>query len=397
MKEKKKFQIKTIIFLLAIISIVFSIIYYISVYEQADIEKVLPLAISEATRFEEINSNPLAFRAYKDSEVIGYCALGKASGYQSQIEMLVSIDLKGVVTNVIVFNQSETPSFFYRLIDDKFFSQFLDKNIENGFTLDKEIDAVTGSTVSSLAVTKAINVAITYIGENELQFDNVTNPYAELIFGYREIFLLMIIAFSILSMYLNTKKIRPLILLFSVVVLGFMYNVFITNISFATLFVGQIPSFENIYWWILLGMTIVIVFFSGKNIFFYWICPFGAFQDLLNKYITIKGFRPSHQVEKWALKLPAFLTWFALVMAFLYGNPNIASYEPFAVFFSQVGTGLQWFLLVIVVFSNFVIRRFWCRYFCPVGYIMFLISRLKRKGVRLWKKVKDGKTIFSSH
>lgn len=395
-KKKSKISINAIIFWLAILSLILSLIYYFNVYKQADIKNVLPLAIPQATNFQEINSDPLTFRAYEGSNLIGFCTLGEASGYQSQIEMLVSVDLNGIITNVIVYNQSETQSFFYRLIDEEFFSQFLNQNIKDGFILDEDIDAVTGSTVSSLAVTKAVNEAITYIGEKELQMDHIKNPYDEIVFGYREIFLLCILAFSILSIYINTRKIRPFILLFSVIVLGFMYDVFITNSSFATLLTGQIPSFVNIYWWIFIPLIIVIVFFSGKNIFFNWICPFGAFQELLNNFASIKSFKPSTKVDNWARKLPALLTWFALILAFLYGNPNIATFEPFASFFSQIGTGIQWFLLVIVVFSNFIIKRFWCRYFCPVGYIMFFISRLKRKGVRLWKRVRNGRTIFSS-
>lgn len=382
-----------LIFWFAIVTVIISLCYYMFFAQDTDIESLLQQAIPEATNFEQLNKEPLVYQALKDSEVIEYCAIDKATGYQSSVVMLAAIDLKGNVKNVSIVDQAETPSFFNKLIDEEFFTQFNDLKINNGFEFGENIDAVTGATVSSLAVTKAINKAVKYVGENQLNI-NVRDPYTKIEFGNKEIALIIVMAMAVYATYKRKAKIRTFVLIFSVVVLGFWYNAFITYGILVSLLGGSIPPPQNLGWYILVAGTLILVFITGKNLFCYWMCPFGAMQELIHK-LGVNGFKPSPKIDKWARKLPGFFAWVAIVLAFLLGNLHIASFEPFATLFNQVGTGLQWLLLPFVLFTSLIINRFWCNHFCPVGYVMKLVAKLKRNGVALWKKVRVGKTISS--
>lgn len=377
-----------ITFWLAIVSVITALCYYMFFAKNTDIEAVLHQTVPEADNFEQINKEPLAFKALKDNKVIYYCAIDKARGYQSLVAMLAVVDPDGNLKNVAVIEQQETPVFFGRLINKKFIDQFAGQKINNGFKLGENIDAVTGATVSSTAVTRAVNNAVKYIGASQLDI-SVRDTYSKVEFGRKEIFLIIVMALAVYATYRKKAGIRTFVLVFTVVVLGFWYNTFITYGMLASLLGGSLPPPQNLNWYVLVGGTLLLVSVTGKNLFCFWICPFGATQELIHK-LGVRGFKVSPQIDKWAQKLPGVFAWFALVLAYIIGNPNIANFEPFATLFSQTGTNLHWLLLPLVLFASLIIYRFWCNYFCPVGYVMRLVAKLKRTVEKIWKKAANG-------
>ncbi len=52
-----------------------------------------------------------------------------------------------------------------------------------------------------------------------------------------------------------------------------------------------------------------------------------------------------------------------------YGN-----IEPYVTLFSLHGNFFAWLLVFTVIVMNLRLRRFWCRYFCPIGGITALYS-----------------------
>jgi polyferredoxin len=177
---------------------------------------------------------------------------------------------------------------------------------------------------------------------------------------------------------MNGSRLKIFASVYSVLILGFWYNSFISYGVLVSILAGHLPSPEKVSWYILFGGAVSLILITGKNLYCMWICPFGAMQDLIDK-IGFKGFKRNPFINKYALKIPAFIAWFAAVSALLSGNPTIAGYEPFATLFCQIGTSVHWLLLPVVIFSGFFIRRFWCTYFCPVGYVFNRMAVYRRK------------------
>ena len=73
-----------------------------------------------------------------------------------------------------------------------------------------------------------------------------------------------------------------------------------------------------------------------------------------------------------------FFFWLAFMIIFLTNNPAMGTYEPFATLFGFRGIGIQWYLVSVAVIGSFLIPRFWCRFFCPVGAFLKQLLRLKR-------------------
>lgn len=99
------------------------------------------------------------FEAVKGADVIGYCIMVDCKGYSGSIRAMVGIDKKGVIQDVEILENSETPGFGTRINEAPFLGQFKGKNADT-VSVGKNIDAVTGATVSSKTVTDAINKTV---------------------------------------------------------------------------------------------------------------------------------------------------------------------------------------------------------------------------------------------
>ncbi len=131
-------------------------------------QKALKAIIPDADFFKAVGTDDTEyFEAMKGSEVIGYCLNVSGSGYAGYIHMIVGIDSKGVIKGVRILEHQETPGLGSRINETRrgekepyFLKQFTGK-LAGRIEIKKDIDAITGATISSKAVTDAINKAVT--------------------------------------------------------------------------------------------------------------------------------------------------------------------------------------------------------------------------------------------
>lgn len=89
-------------------------------------------------------------------------------GSQANITLSVGITSEGVVNGYSTTAISETPGLGMKVNDDSFKSQFEGKSEEtysvtkSPATSDSEIESISGATISSRAVTNAVNAALAY-------------------------------------------------------------------------------------------------------------------------------------------------------------------------------------------------------------------------------------------
>lgn len=104
-----------------------------------------------------------------DGNRIGYVvATVSPSGYGGDISVAVGIDSKtNTVTGFSVLSNSETAGLGAKCTDDEFTSQFKGKEatsieyVNGGGATGNQIDAISGATVTTNAVTEAVNSALT--------------------------------------------------------------------------------------------------------------------------------------------------------------------------------------------------------------------------------------------
>lgn len=113
------------------------------------------------------------YLAKKNDEINGYAfKLVTKEGYGGEIELIVGINSDATISGIDIIKHSETPGLGANADSDKFKNQYKGKPTEQltvvkgGGASDTEIDALSGATISSRAVTNAVNVASQYFNDN---------------------------------------------------------------------------------------------------------------------------------------------------------------------------------------------------------------------------------------
>ncbi|MGN0367292.1 MAG: FMN-binding protein [Wujia sp.] len=104
--------------------------------------------------------------ADENGELNGLIALVTCSeGYGGDIQIAVGMDPNYVITGMSFLSINETAGLGMEAQNEEFWSQFVGKDV-SGFNYTKtgavnanEIDAISGATITTAAVTKAVNAA----------------------------------------------------------------------------------------------------------------------------------------------------------------------------------------------------------------------------------------------
>ena len=343
--------------------------------------------------YKLVNSNPRTYIVSKDNKINGYLVFDNEKGYQSTISLATLIDKSGNIVDVRIYSENETPAFI-RLIEDVRFLEdhFGGKNISQGFQVGLNVDAVSRATITSKAFTKIIHKSSAFVGSNYLGIE-VTDRTQPFKFGWTELALIVMFALALLSHRLKEKKLRTFVLVYSVVIVGFTVTKFLTFSMLFSAITGHWPSiYENISWYLLIFGVLGINLVTGKNIYCTYMCPFGAVQELEYKIAGLRFFKASQSLKKLLRLLPAILVYLSLMVVFLTHSISALNTEPFSLLFGRLGTDIQWVLLPFTLFPALFIMRFYCKAACPVGYILNLIIKLRRKMEILWKRKLENKT-----
>lgn len=96
----------------------------------------------------------------------GYVVRVAPNGFGGAIDMMVGVDVSGAVTGVAIVSQSETASLGANCTREDFRAQFTSKTGTLSVSKDGgEIEALTGATVTSRAVTEGVNTALEFVQE----------------------------------------------------------------------------------------------------------------------------------------------------------------------------------------------------------------------------------------
>jgi hypothetical protein len=297
----------------------------------------------------------------------------------------LSVNSESLIEGVHVLDHTETPSFFRYLVSNGFFDQFKGMKTDGEFIPDGNIDTVSGATISSVAFTRAVRSAGRDVGNSVFE-QNIPEESRKLSVSLSEYLLIFLFAAVIFLRLMKYNKLRIPVMVISMVFIGFIMNRSVSASYFASVMLGFFPSFyEQPVWWILMGGVLGTALIMSMNLYCYWMCPFGAMQELITKAGGFK-FRLPQKYESFLKQAVYFFLWAALMVSFISGKPSAVSYEPFSTLFSLRGLAVQWYLVSAAVVMSFFIPRFWCRFFCPAGAcINILVSFRKKMGLQLKK------------
>ncbi|MBM3707351.1 MAG: FMN-binding protein [Actinobacteria bacterium] len=98
------------------------------------------------------------YEIYRNEDVIGFAFTATGKGYGGDISILIGIDSNYQIKGISILSNTETPGLGTRITEISFTDQFKGLGLED-IRLAKDggkIDAITGATISSRAVTDAV-------------------------------------------------------------------------------------------------------------------------------------------------------------------------------------------------------------------------------------------------
>ena len=105
----------------------------------------------------------------KGTEIAGYAIKVAPKGYGGPVEIMVGISSAGKVTGIKILSHTETPGLGANAPEPKFSDQYKNKPIKEKLEVVKitpskenQIQAITGATITSKAVTLGVNDAVAF-------------------------------------------------------------------------------------------------------------------------------------------------------------------------------------------------------------------------------------------
>lgn len=122
-------------------------------------------AVISADDYVELDCGYDVYLAMSNGSVVGCTVTTQASGYGGAITVMVGFDMDGDITGVDIIEHDETPGLGANATKPSFLDQFISEDKEghsDNYAVKKDggdIDAVTAATMSSRAVSAAVNSA----------------------------------------------------------------------------------------------------------------------------------------------------------------------------------------------------------------------------------------------
>ena len=138
--------------------------------QKAEESRMVVLPEAEAFQASEDGTHYIGLsKEAPEGVVVGYVFETESKGYGGTVKVMTGINTEGNITGVIVLSHSETPGLGANAEKESFREQYKQPvaNNANGIQVVKfqapnegEIQAMTGATITSTAVTNAVNLAI---------------------------------------------------------------------------------------------------------------------------------------------------------------------------------------------------------------------------------------------
>jgi ferredoxin len=296
-----------------------------------------------------------------------------AQGYGGPIEMSMTVSPQGAVAGLKILKHNETTSYINRL--DAFLKQFIGRTSKDSFVLGKDIDAISGATITSTGITAAVRARMKAPEAAESVPANTTPA----------IITLILFAIAIIAFIRRNNALRWAALTGGFVYFGILTHTMLSIIQVAQAGLGHAPAYTtDPLWWALILFTLISTFIVGR-IYCGSLCPFASIQEILflltpHKHPLKERVTPN--IDRKARLIKYALLFIITAVCLLLGNASAANIEPFVTLFTGYGSKLALCLLVFTLIMAVFNFRFWCKYLCPVGALTSLTATFSVNKIR---------------
>jgi Na+-translocating ferredoxin:NAD+ oxidoreductase subunit G len=172
--ETKNFSMFAIVSNLAMACIVSGLIIALTYYFTAPVAaqksellktQSMQALVADADKFEAVKDKAEWFAAEKGGKTVAYVVPAETKGFGGVMKLIVAVTPDGKVVRYDILSHNETPGLGDNALKPAFKNQFTDKTskdlvVVKDPSLKDNIQAMTGATITSRAVVKAVKEAV---------------------------------------------------------------------------------------------------------------------------------------------------------------------------------------------------------------------------------------------
>ena len=194
-------------------------------------------------------------------------------------------------------------------------------------------------------------------------------------------------ALALVSFFRKSVRLKQVTLAASVLYLGFYKSQLISIVNVYSLLTMNLPVFRySLAWYLFAGFTLVSTVLWGR-LYCGRICAFGAMTQLMDRVVPARlRVEVPRRIEDRAAWVKYGLLGAILVYFFVSGDITAYRYvEPFWMFTLNASTGL-WIALGVLLVATVFVRNLYCRFLCPLGAALGVLSKLTVFGIKRWSE-----------
>jgi NosR/NirI family nitrous oxide reductase transcriptional regulator len=200
------------------------------------------------------------------------------------------------------------------------------------------------------------------------------------------------IALALFSFFRKSVRLKYLTMAVAIGYMGFVKSHLISVVDIFGLVDWNLPILKyNLSWYVLSVFTVVSTVLWGR-LYCGRICAFGALTQILDTVVPARlRVEVPRAIERRAAPIKYGLLIATVGYFLLTKNLLIYRYvEPFWMF-GLFGTRSMWIGLGVLLVATVFVRNLYCRFLCPVGAALGLLSNLTVFRIKRWSECKTCK------
>ena len=194
-------------------------------------------------------------------------------------------------------------------------------------------------------------------------------------------------ALALVSFFRKSVRLKYVTLVASVAYLGVYKSQLLSIVNVFGVLGGNLPLFKyNLGWYFFALFAVGSTVLWGR-LYCGRICAYGALTQLLDPIVPARfRYDVPLRIERHAAKIKYALLGAVLLYFLATRDMSIYRYvEPFWMFTGRATIGL-WIALGLLLVATVFVRNLYCRFLCPLGAALGLLSKLTIFGIKRWSE-----------
>lgn len=200
------------------------------------------------------------------------------------------------------------------------------------------------------------------------------------------------VGLALVSFFRKSVRLKYATLVFAVAYMGFMKSHLISVVDIFGVIAGDLPVLKHNIGYYAFGAFVIASTVLWGRLYCGRVCAFGAMTQLMDAILPARlRVNVPRKIEQRAAWIKFGLLG-AVVLYFLVTRDLLVYrfVEPFWMF-SLFGTTPMWIGLAALLLATVFVRNLYCRFLCPVGAMLGLISNLTVFKIKRWSECKTCK------